>query len=47
MKHPESLALAVAFAVLAGGVGMAHSQHYGANVPSDLVILAQAKSPSA
>lgn len=29
MKYPEKLALAVAFGVLAGGVGIAHSQHQG------------------
>ena len=29
MKFPEKVALAVAFAVLAGGVGIAHSQHQG------------------
>lgn len=43
MKHPESLALAVAFAVLAGGVGIAHSQHYGTHGQKDLVIQVQAK----
>lgn len=29
MKHPERLALALAFAVIVGGVGIAHSQHHG------------------
>lgn len=29
MKYPEKIAIAVAFAVLAGGVGIAHSQHHG------------------